>query len=486
MTAEWGWTDLSDDIQALHAEDLGRTLEGAERHWWRLTPEQREHTAASLRKRVEYRAEHEPYEANASRVDAKIDPDGDRAWDDTVSEPDLGRIVLRRASDIKMKRTKWLWRDHIPLGEITVLAGREDLGKSTVALTWAAQVTNGTLPGEYYGEPRDVLICAVEDSWAETVVPRLTAAGADTKRVHEIALIDGGGPDLTDDLDNIRAAVEYTNAALIIFDPLTSRLGERVEQNKGPEVRRVLEPVKKLAQDAGISVLCIMHVNKSTGSDANSSIMGSSEFKNIPRCIMIATKDGEDDAKRYVGVSKLNIGLKPRAQEYSTTGVKVEDGIWSSKIMWGSESAHSIDDLWSESQSIEGGTLTAQDEAMEWLLAYLAAGEKESSLVKAAGQDAGHKPRTLARARPKAGVIVRQDGRETFWSLPVPTDVTSTSAGTGGTGHEFLQDPSTHTHANTYLPSQREPVPPVPSLRGTGTGANNEPFIITAPERART
>jgi AAA domain len=427
-------------------------------------------------------------DAEQERLAANVDTEATRFFERIGLGDDLedrlGNLVLTRASDIKIKPTKWLWQGHIPLGEITVLAGREDLGKSTIAMTWGAQVTQGTLRGEYYGEPRDVLICAVEDSWDETVVPRLIAAGADLKRVHQITMMDGSGPDLAEDLDKIRAAVEKTNAALIIFDPLTSRLGERVEQNKGPDVRRVLEPVKRLAMDCRIAVMCIMHVNKSTGSDANSSIMGSSEFKNIPRCVMFATKDREDESKRYVGVSKLNIGLKPPALEYSTTGVQVQDDIWTSKIVWQGESAHSIDDLWSESQSAEGGILTAQDDAMEWLGDYLAEGEKESNLVKTAGKDAGHKERTLQRARSKLGVKVNKDGKHTYWSLPepVPTPATSSSGGTGGTGgtrHDSRQNPSTHTHANTYLPCNGEPVPPVPSLGGTGT--NNEPTITRAP-----
>jgi hypothetical protein len=169
------------------------------------------------------------YDADAQRRGTNVDHDTDAYFDATLAEDDLGRILLTRASDIVMKTTKWLWRDHIPLGEITVLAGREDLGKSTIALSWAAQVTQGTLPGEYYGEPRDVLVCAVEDSWAKTVVPRLDVANADLKRVQQLGILDGGGPDLGVDLDGIRAAVEQTNAALIVFDPLTSRLGARVE-----------------------------------------------------------------------------------------------------------------------------------------------------------------------------------------------------------------------------------------------------------------
>ena len=47
----------------------------------------------------------------------------------------------------KMRAVRWLWEDKIPLGEITLLAGREGLGKSTIAYTLAAWITQGTMKG---------------------------------------------------------------------------------------------------------------------------------------------------------------------------------------------------------------------------------------------------------------------------------------------------------------------------------------------------
>jgi len=45
------------------------------------------------------------------------------------------------------------------------LAGREGIGKSSIAIAIAAQITRGQLPGVYFGEPRAVIIAATEDSW---------------------------------------------------------------------------------------------------------------------------------------------------------------------------------------------------------------------------------------------------------------------------------------------------------------------------------
>jgi hypothetical protein len=56
----------------------------------------------------------------------------------------------------------------------------------------AGRVTRGELPGAFFGTPRSVIISAAEDAWAETVIPRLLASGADLDRVFRV---DAATPD---------------------------------------------------------------------------------------------------------------------------------------------------------------------------------------------------------------------------------------------------------------------------------------------------
>jgi hypothetical protein len=78
----------------------------------------------------------------------------------------------------------WLWNDRIPLGRITVLAGRLGCGKSILSLELAAHVTRGTdWPDGTPCPQGSVLLLAAEDDLAGTVRPRLDAAGADAGRV---------------------------------------------------------------------------------------------------------------------------------------------------------------------------------------------------------------------------------------------------------------------------------------------------------------
>lgn len=61
------------------------------------------------------------------------------------------RLRSTPASAVVPRHLRWLWTSRIPLGGLTLLAGREGLGKSTVATDLTSQVTRGVLDGEMYG-----------------------------------------------------------------------------------------------------------------------------------------------------------------------------------------------------------------------------------------------------------------------------------------------------------------------------------------------
>jgi hypothetical protein len=54
-------------------------------------------------------------------------------------------------------------------------------------------ITRGVLSGEFFGMPKSVLVAAAKDSWSQTIVPRLIAAGADLDRVFRVEIIADAG-----------------------------------------------------------------------------------------------------------------------------------------------------------------------------------------------------------------------------------------------------------------------------------------------------
>ena len=69
-----------------------------------------------------------------------------------------------------------------------MLAGAPGTGKSTIALTLAAVVTTGgRWPDGTICMPGHVLVWSGEDDAADTLLPRLLAAGGDPRRFHFVS-----------------------------------------------------------------------------------------------------------------------------------------------------------------------------------------------------------------------------------------------------------------------------------------------------------
>lgn len=175
-------------------------------------------------------------------------------------------LELSWASAIKAEPISWLWPERIPLGQLTVFAGDPQLGKSFVTLDIAAQASTGA-----WGPACDTLIFSGEDSAQHVIVPRLLAMGADMNRVGIVALTRKASNgeivrrpfNLATDLDDLRKKLKkYREVKLVIIDPMTSYLGG-INGNTTIEMRSlVLSPLATLAQDFGIAVILVMHLNK--------------------------------------------------------------------------------------------------------------------------------------------------------------------------------------------------------------------------------
>ena len=171
-----------------------------------------------------------------ARVADAVSTNGSTPWEPNEEPPGTRRLRLTPASRIKPRPVLWLWDLRVALGTLGLLAGREGIGKSSIAIAIAAQITRGQLPGVYFGEPRAVIIAATEDSWAHTIVPRLMAAGADLDRIYRVDVTVTDGFDsalmLPSDLSALERSVAEVDAALILLDPLLSRLDCSLDSHK--------------------------------------------------------------------------------------------------------------------------------------------------------------------------------------------------------------------------------------------------------------
>lgn len=339
------------------------------------------------------------------------------------------------AASIEPELTQWLWNGYIPLGSLTVLAGRQGLGKSTLALRLCSYVTRGKLPGDLKGEPRAVIYATAEDQLAATLVPRLIAAGADLNQVFFPKLSADGIPgtlNLPTDIPLLADLACEVGAAFVVIDPIVAFLGGKgLDAHRDQDVRLAFAPLAVAAEEHSFSLLSVMHLNKSTATaDALTRISGSVAFTAAPRSVLLFGSEPSDpdgrEKNRVLAPAKSNLAKLPhsRACQIDSTEVAIGGDLTSQPVMRirGDAPHGAIDVIAATEQNSD--ERSARSEAKHFLQTELAEGpERMKVLVKRAGE-LGISQRTLERAKRDIGVTASQhheDG-DKFWVWSPPPE----------------------------------------------------------------
>jgi hypothetical protein len=88
----------------------------------------------------------------------------------------------------------------------------------------------------------------------------------------------------------------------------------RIDDNKAPELRRVLDQLTELAEGTGVAVLVIAHVNKAAGSKAVYRVAGNGAYVTAVRLAYMIGPDPEDPDRHLLMPVKFNLlGLEKSA-----------------------------------------------------------------------------------------------------------------------------------------------------------------------------
>ncbi len=341
--------------------------------------------------------------------------------DDATSE---ACAVATRLSDVTAEPVDWLWERFVARGTVNILDGDPDLGKSTVTLDLAARVTCGrpmpgeTAPGDYGG--RGVLILSAEDALAQTIRPRLDAAGADVARVWHLDAVKRGDdespPVLPFDLDVIEQLVLEHKVVLLVVDPLMAYLDGQVNAHRDQDVRRALHRLKVLAERTGVAVLVVRHLNKLTGGPALYRGGGSIGIIGAARIGLLVGRHPEQRDRRVLAVNKNN--LAPHRNRRSIAYDLVDAGSGVARVEWGEEVDLRPDDILGQ----HAGKQTAADQCAEAMRDLLADGARESQELTAELLHMGHSEATVKRCRRTLGVRARRVGfgGEGRWMVELP------------------------------------------------------------------
>ncbi len=346
------------------------------------------------------------------------------------SHSDLHAITgpaLTCMASVQPQSINWLWPQRIARGKITLLCGDPGLGKSFITVDLTARVSTGaSWPDDQHGLGEiagDVILMNAEDDMADTIRPRLDAAGADVSRVHCLEGVRWKNNEgeirvksiTLADVANIETALQRAkNPMLVCIDPISAYLGEK-DSHKNAEIRGLLAPLAALASKYRVAVVVVTHLSKSGAGRAMYRAMGSLAFIAAARAAWLVAKDQENPARRFFLPFKNNIGNDQTGLAYA-----IVDG----RIVWEPDPINTTAD---EAISCDGGEETGRrapvrDSAAEWLKNILAGGPMTCADVTEAAKHSMISAATLRMAREQLGIVPYR-GRGSikepwYWVLP--------------------------------------------------------------------
>ncbi len=336
------------------------------------------------------------------------------------------------ASAVEMEEMQWLWPNRIPAGKIVIISGKPDCGKSLCMVDFVAHITTGSNwpDGErnVYGR-RKVLFASSEDDAADTLVPRLKAAGADLNNVL-LPKLTMRRPDsdnehtanlnLQRDLTTLVKAMKTNpDIALLVLDPITSYLGG-LNINKDEEVRPMFDKLIQLAAKTGVTILALVHSSKRSDVDALQKVMGASSVAGAARAVWTFSRDSEDKELYRMALAKGNVLKKKTGFEYRIVDAEVEirgKKTTHPKIEWGKETDVDANDLLQaeRAKTREGRDDRASNVAIAVLRETVPG--FAADVYKKAEQE-GVAQATLYRAKNKLGIESDKSGGRSFWYFP--------------------------------------------------------------------
>ena len=113
---------------------------------------------------------------------------------------------------------------------------------------------------------------------------------------------------------------QMPDCRLVVIDPISSFIGGAVDAHRDNEVRNVLAPVGKLAEEHDVAILLVAHKRKAQGQFADDTVLGSRAFTGIVRSVWHLSAAPEDATRRLLLPGKSNLAKQATGLAFSITG----------------------------------------------------------------------------------------------------------------------------------------------------------------------
>jgi putative DNA primase/helicase len=274
-----------------------------------------------------------------------------------------------------------------------------------------------------------VVLLSAEDGLADTIRPRLDAAGADCRRVYALTTLrlpDGRlTPFTLAYLPQLEATIkEAPDCKLVVIDPVGAYVGG-VDDHKGATLRAVLGPLFTLAERTNVAIVLVTHLNKSSGSRALQRVTGSHVYTALARAAWLIVRDKDDPGRRLMLSIKNNLAPDPSGLAYRITAER--------RVEWEGEPVRiTANEALARDQEDDPPAPRRRrkaEEAADWLAGQFQDGlGLPSKEVLARGKTAGFSRDALFEAKKELGIGARKSNEADggwVWLPPVslPSDV---------------------------------------------------------------
>lgn len=298
-------------------------------------------------------------------------------------------LLAQTLDEIKEEPMRWLWKDRIPLGSVTLLAAEPNTGKSYLTIGIAALGSRGeALPGNSDPLEFETLLFEMEDSKGTVKErARLCAAVGDKVRVvNSVARNENAEtPFSISDVDLLEDHLhKHPATRLVVINPLAAILDPGTNDYRELEVRHILSRLQRIAHSHDVAILVVRHFRKKNAEQQHGGmdrVMGSGAFVAAVRSALGIEIDGD---RRYVICIKNNLGKTPPPVAF-----RIDDqGL-------GFEG----EDLSYRSINEPANPESRLEQCIAWLQGELDAGAVRSAELEGRALAAGHSQKTYQRAK---------------------------------------------------------------------------------------
>lgn len=317
--------------------------------------------------------------------------------------------ATKRASAIRMDRLPelehcWLWPERIPVGNLTLLAGEQDAGKSRVAWDLATRASRGNPwpddTANLAGAGSVLLVSSKNDSI--TARPALMSAGADMAKIRCVGSVcekDEEGNkskrpfDLKVDLDVLEQMIlALGDCRLVIIDSISAFLGS----GGGAKTAELLRGLLDLADRYQLAVVGVTHLRKGNG-EALSRVVGGLTLTAAARCVWSVIGGASPSDRRLFLPLKNNLSAERMGLTFE---LAMDAGHQSPRVAWSKDGVEATaDETFAALRASLKEQPKAVQRAMEFLQDALKDGPRLVKELEAESKKQGISQITLRRAR---------------------------------------------------------------------------------------